>query len=113
MEPPKVAPTEAPPSIATSAAPSTLAASDLAAQNALFHDAMAKARTDPTGAALLFTTFVDRYPGSPLQEAALAHRMRLLARAHDERAPTAAREYMRLYPNGFARSDAVRIAEEH
>jgi ferric-dicitrate binding protein FerR (iron transport regulator) len=96
------------PSSVVSSAP--VSASELAAQNALFGEAMAtKARGDTSGAIALFDQFLTRYPASPLHEAAAAHRMRLLASSNDARAMSAARDYASQYPNGFARLDADRI----
>lgn len=91
--------------------PERTSASDLAKQNTLFADAMAaKGRGDASAAVGLLEDLVARYPRAPLREAALAERMKLLARSDRERAATAAREYLSAYPNGFARSDAEAIA---
>lgn len=85
-------------------------ASELAAQNALFRDAMAaKSRGDTQGAIALLDTFLQRYPSSPLHEGAAAQRMRLLAASDPARARSAAREYVARYPGGFARTEANQL----
>lgn len=86
---------------------------DLAAQNALFHDAMtAKARGDARAAVSSLEQLLARYPRSPLREAASAQRMKLLAGIDRPRAITAAHEYLGAYPHGFARSDAEAILHD-
>jgi hypothetical protein len=80
--------------------------SELAAQNALFGDALGKSREDPAAAVAMLDTFLRRYPNAPLEEAVLAKRMRLLASLADPRAVGAARDYVARYPSGFARHDA-------
>ena len=81
--------------------------SDLAEQNRLFADAMAaKRRGDSAAAVAQFELLSRRYPRSALAENALAERMRLL------RGPSAvrtAREYLSVYPNGYARAEAAAI----
>jgi RNA polymerase sigma factor (sigma-70 family) len=86
--------------------------SELAAQNALFRDALAKSREDPAAAVSMLDSFVRQYPNAPLEEAVLAKRLRLLAALGDPRAPSAAREYVTRYPNGFARHDAAPLLNE-
>jgi hypothetical protein len=90
-----------------------VSASELAAQNQLFYEAMeAKSRGDLPGAIANLDTFLRRYPRSPLAEGAAAQRMRLLAKTHDPRATDAARDYLVRHPAGFGRRDAETIIGE-
>ncbi len=92
--------------------PSTAAApSELAAQNALFADAMASRGRGDTRSALTSLEFLlDKYPRTPLREAAEAQRMMLASGADRARGATLARAYLSRYPHGFARADAEKIA---
>jgi hypothetical protein len=84
-----------------------VAASDLAAQNDMFDAAMsARRRGDLRGAIAAFDRLLSRYPASPLAESATAERMKMLGDVDSARAVEAARDYLRRYANGFARSDA-------
>src|SRR5258708_6145377 len=70
-------------------------ASDLAAQNDLFDEALATEHGgDPRGAVALLDRFLARYPASPLAENAQAERMKVLAKIDHERAREAARAYL-------------------
>jgi hypothetical protein len=90
-----------------------VSASELAAQNQLFYEAMeAKSRGDLPRAITDLDTFLHRYPRSPLAEGAAAQRMRLLAKTHDPRATDAARDYLARHPAGFGRRDAEAIIGE-
>jgi hypothetical protein len=97
--------------VSSPAAPaSPPASSDLAAQNALFSDAMASKRAGNTNAAVLaLDLLIRQHPQSPLREAAEAERMRLLAASHSDRAPVVARDYLARYPHGFAADDAKAV----
>lgn len=88
--------------------------STLAAQNDLFEKAIAKKRAgDTAGAIAGFEELLARFPSSHLAQAALGERMKLLREVDRARAKTAARDYLRRYPNGFARNDAaVLLADE-
>jgi ferric-dicitrate binding protein FerR (iron transport regulator) len=109
------APTHA---IAAAAVPSSppsstpVTSSELAAQNALFRDALAKSREDPAAAVAMLDAFLGRYPNAPLEEAVLAKRMRLLASLGDPRAVGAAQDYVAHYPSGFGRHDADALLNE-
>ena len=103
----KLAP--APPSVE----PGPSASSDLAAQNALFADAMSsKARGDTRSALTSLEFLLDKYPRTPLREAAEAQRMMLVSGSDKARAATLARGYLNRYPHGFARADAERILHD-
>ncbi len=81
--------------------------SDLAKENDLYERALTKKRGgDPRGAALLLDDLIAHYPAGPLAQSASAERMKLLRDVDDQRARTLAREYLKRYPNGFARRDA-------
>jgi hypothetical protein len=98
-----------PPQGAPPSAP--VAASELAAQNALFADAMAsKARGDTRSALASLEFLLDKYPRTPLREAAEAQRMLVVSGSDRARAALLARDYLNRYPHGFARADAERIA---
>jgi len=106
---------ESPPRVASAPDPSagaTARASDLAAQNDLFDEALAEERRGDTGLALAtFERFERRYPASPLAENALAARMKMLRQVDRSRARDAARAYLQKYPAGFARADAQALLE--
>jgi hypothetical protein len=86
--------------------------SSLGEQNDMFADAMAAKRRGDVGEAIAaFDRFLARYPASPLAESAMVERMRLLRGADSARTPTAARQYLARYPNGFARAEAEAILE--
>jgi hypothetical protein len=81
--------------------------SELAVQNDLFDQAMlAKRRGDLHGAIASFDRLLSRYPACPFAESVAAERMKLLAGTDRARAVDVARDYLRRYPNGFARTDA-------
>lgn len=81
--------------------------SELAAQNDLFDQAMlAKRRGDLHAAIASFDRLLSRYPTCPFAESAAAERMKLLAETDRARAADVARDYLRRYPKGFARTDA-------
>jgi hypothetical protein len=82
-------------------APSPEAHSTLATQNDLFADAMQKKRAGNTHAALEALNRLTReFPKGPLLESAAAERMRILGTA------SSAKEYLRRYPEGFAKAEA-------
>lgn len=91
-------------------APEPLPASELAAQNALFAEAMSKkAHGDVAGAVAGLDAFLVKYPASPLGEAVATQRLRLLATSDGARAKAAAKEYLARYPRGVARVEAERV----
>ncbi len=86
--------------------------SSIAQQNELFAQATAQSRSgDSEGALATFETLLRRYPQSPLAESAFAQRMRLLEASNPSAAKNAARQYLARYPQGYARTDAARIAQ--
>lgn len=90
-----------------SARPTAATASDLAAQNALYADAMAARRRSENATALAtLDRLLGEHPRSPLREAAEAQRMKILADVDRPKAIAAARAYLAAYPNGLARRDA-------
>jgi ferric-dicitrate binding protein FerR (iron transport regulator) len=110
-EPAAPAPLVAPASTtALPEASSSAARSDLTVQNALFAEAMsAKSRGEPRRAVSSLDALLERYPRSPLREAAEAQRMNLLVTVDRARARALANEYLTRYPRGFARADAESI----
>jgi ferric-dicitrate binding protein FerR (iron transport regulator) len=88
-------------------------ASTLAEQNDLFGRAVAARRGgDRQGALERFFELERRFPSSPLGEASMVERMRLLA-THDREAGRAiAREYLARYPLGFAGAEARAMVAE-
>jgi hypothetical protein len=118
VQPPHPAPSAAGPVAAAPArgaqigapiAPS--AASELAAQNALFADAMSsKARGDTRSALASLEYLLEKYPRTPLREAAEAQRMLVASGSDRSRAAALARDYLARYPRGFARADAEKLA---
>ncbi len=75
--------------------------STLAAQNDLFQEAMTRKRAgDASGAVALFDQLATTYPGGVHAEDALAEKMRIV------RSRRLAEEYLRRYPNGYAKKDA-------
>jgi hypothetical protein len=87
------------------------AASELAAQNALFADAMSsKARGDTRSALASLEYLLEKYPRTPLREAAEAQRMLVVSGSDRSRAAALARDYLARYPRGFARADAEKLA---
>ena len=94
-------------------APSSDPASTLAEQNDLFGRAMAaRRRGDRQGALESFFELERRFPASPLGEASMVERMRLVT-SHDREAGRAiAREYLARYPAGFAGAEARALVGE-
>jgi ferric-dicitrate binding protein FerR (iron transport regulator) len=87
-------------------------ASTLGAQNDLFAAGiLATHRGDRQIAIGTFDRFLALYPGSPLAQSAAVERMRLLRLTLPAQAVAAARQYLALYPNGFAYAEAEAIAE--
>jgi hypothetical protein len=112
---PTAAPSAAPPiSGADAMAESPKAETDLAEQNRSFGQAIfARERGDLAGAVRILDSFVVRHPASPLAQDAYVERFRILARMGDlAAAARAARRYLTLYQDGFARDEARRIALE-
>jgi hypothetical protein len=88
-----------------------LPGSSLAAQNDLFLAAL-RARRDsrPQESLRFLARLIDGYPDGPLIEAAMAERMELLLSAGDASAAArVAGQYVRRFPDGFARPDADRL----
>jgi len=87
--------------------------SDLAAQNDLFEAAISKKRVgDTRGAITTFEDLLARYPQSHLAQSARAERMKLLRSVDRTQARTAATDYLKRYPTGFARHDAEVILSD-
>jgi len=81
---------------------------DLAAQNDVFAEGIAKKRSgDQEGAIATFDRLLTKWPGSPLAENAAAERMRL---ATGDRAVAYAKAYLARFPNGFAAKEARTIS---
>jgi ferric-dicitrate binding protein FerR (iron transport regulator) len=81
--------------------------STLAAENDLFEKAIGRKRAgDTSGAIAACDELLTRFPSSHLAQSAYGERMRLLRSVDKARAKAAARDYLRRYPNGFARKDA-------
>jgi hypothetical protein len=104
------------PSAVRASAPASAAVqspSTLAEQNDLFASAFsAKRRGDVRAELATLERFLATYPSSPLAENAALERMRVLRGAAPERASVVAREYLSLYPSGFARAEAEAIVAE-
>lgn len=87
--------------------PDPTSASRLAEQNDLFQEAMRRKRSgDARGALQLLERLHDGYADGPLAENAEVERFRILTRVDRARAASAAREYLRARPRGFARAEA-------
>jgi hypothetical protein len=129
-EPPPAAapqPIPAPPALSRQPAPARAAReapmaaappptpSELAAQNRLLEGAeLARKSGMPALALERLDTLIDRYPNAELAHNARVQRMRLLASMGRSReAAQAARQYLELYPHGFARKEAqLQVAAE-
>ncbi|HEY1536371.1 MAG TPA: hypothetical protein VGF76_20265, partial [Polyangiaceae bacterium] len=107
------------PAVTTSLArPPTLARgarvseSTLAEENRLYAQALTHAGAGELSPALTdLATLIERYPGSPLAQNARVERFRLLQQSgNGSAAAQEARRYLSEYPNGFARSEARRLA---
>jgi hypothetical protein len=85
---------------------------DLGGQNSAFAAAMrARKEGDDARAARILDDFIAHYPESPLAEDAHVERFRALVHIGDrDRESQAARRYLALYPNGFARDEARELA---
>jgi hypothetical protein len=91
--------------------PPALASSDLAAQNAILSRAAgAKRRGDRAAAVAAYDELLARYPGGAHAETAEVERMRVLASMDPARGKTAAEEYLKRHPSGFAGEEARRLA---
>jgi hypothetical protein len=107
---PVVATTSQPPSVEAPAP--ALVETELAAQNRLYAHAMTARRGGMTTEALrALDEFIRLYPRAPLAQDARVEHFRTLAEQRDrEAAARAAREYLTLYPDGFARDEARALA---
>ncbi|MDP9000385.1 MAG: FecR family protein [Myxococcota bacterium] len=85
---------------------------ELANQNRVFSEAMnLRDQGDRSAEVRLLSDFIRRYPASPLVEDAYIERFRALAQIGDHAAAArAARAYLALYQQGFARDEAREIA---
>ncbi|MEO6419142.1 MAG: FecR domain-containing protein [Polyangiaceae bacterium] len=82
-------------------------ASSLAAQNNLFAEALSyKNGGQRVAAVAAFERFTAKYPSSNLAENAAVERMKLLLADDRPRGVDAATQYLRRYPDGFARAEA-------
>jgi hypothetical protein len=96
-------------STARSGPPMAETPSALRLQNAVFAEGLAaKRRGDVSGAAKIFEDFLNRFPSSPLCENAMVERMRMLS---GDQAVEAARNYLSTYPQGYARTEALGMAD--
>ncbi len=88
-----------------------LPGSSLAAQNDLFLAALrARRESRPQESLRFLARLIDGYADGPLTEAAMAERMELLRAAGDAAAAArVAGQYVRRFPDGFARPDADRL----
>jgi FecR protein len=85
--------------------------SSLAAENDLFLAALrARREVRPRDALRSLGQLLDGYPDGPLTEAAMAERMHVLGTFDPAAAARAAAQYLRRFPEGFARDDADRLA---
>lgn len=86
--------------------------SQLAEQNDMFARAVAARRS---GNAALATSLLDdllrRFPNGPLAESAAAERIRVARTSDPAGAKAFAQEYLRRYPQGFARAEATSVLE--
>jgi hypothetical protein len=84
--------------------------SSIAQENELFSRATAARRGGDNAAAIgSFEQLITRYPTSPLAESAAVQRMTLLAHVDPAAARDAARQYLALYPQGYAKADAQKL----
>jgi hypothetical protein len=96
--------------VATGRAPAA-ARSVLAAENDLFLAALrARREARPRDALRSLGQLIDGYPEGPLTEPAMAERMHVLGTFDPATASRAAAQYLRRFPEGFAREDAARLA---
>jgi ferric-dicitrate binding protein FerR (iron transport regulator) len=87
--------------------------STLAEQNDLFGRAVAARRAgDRQGALERFLELERRFPSSPLGEASMVERMRLVAGRDRDAGRAIAREYLARYPEGFAGAEARALMRE-
>lgn len=85
--------------------------SSLEAENDLFATAVrAKKQGRLDEAARLFGDLVASHPGSPLVESAMVQQMNVLAVVDRATAARVAADYLRRYPDGFARPEARELA---
>jgi ferric-dicitrate binding protein FerR (iron transport regulator) len=102
----------APAALAATSSPPPVTPSELAEQNRAFGEASsAKRRGASREAIALYDSFLARYPTSQLAESAMVERMRLIAASDRAAGATAARDYLRRYPAGFARQEATALAQ--
>lgn len=107
-----VTPSSSPVSPISPGASSASASSVLAAQNALFAKGTAARRAgDGPGAVAAYDRLLAEYPDGFLAESASVERMRVLDGMDHARGREAASAYLARYPNGFARAEALRIAQ--
>jgi hypothetical protein len=94
------------------AVPRVVDSGTLAEENRLFQAGLtARNAGDAARAADSFGSLLAHYPRTVLRENALAEQFRALERSgRSSAAAVAARRYLASYPNGFAHSDAERIA---
>jgi hypothetical protein len=86
-------------------------ASDLAEQNRLLGDATNARRRGAVGDAIAsYDAYLARWPTGQGAEGAMVERMRLVAATGKPAGATAAREYLRRYPHGYAQKEAADLA---
>jgi hypothetical protein len=106
---PEATPSEvSPPAPATEVSPPAPVETNLASQNQLYARAMMARRSGNAAEALrALEEFILVFPGAPLAQDARVEHFRALAEAGDGAgASRAARQYLTLYPSGFARDEA-------
>lgn len=107
---PRTAPRPPAPSPPSASPATSASASRLSAQNDLFQDAMRRKRSgDLAGAVATLERLRTDYADGPLAENAEVERFRILSSFDRARGVSAAREYLRTRPRGFARAEAEAI----
>jgi ferric-dicitrate binding protein FerR (iron transport regulator) len=106
--------TVANPQVATGPTPAsvgvTVPISTLSEQNDLFARAVSSMHQgDARGAIAGFDRFLAKFPGGANAQDAAAHRMHLLRSVSTPRALSAAKQYLSMYPGGYARAEAEAI----
>jgi hypothetical protein len=87
-----------------------MSASDIAAQNGRYAEALrAKREGDVGGALRRFGDLLAAYPHGPLTESVMVQRMNLLQTIGGAAASRAAADYLARFPDGFARAEARRL----
>jgi len=97
--------------VAPATASERLEASRLAEQNELYGRAMASRRQgNPADAVATLDVLLRKFPSGPLAENATVERMRAMRGVDRAAAQSAARDYLKRYPAGFAAAEARAVA---